>query len=99
MRLPPSQPFGGCGQLASEREIRMSKTDATDPVWVRCNYRRGDVEEVHYCRRNRFGRGDCDLPPWPVDKSNRDTRCGYRPIGELWERIYRGSYCAPPSRQ
>jgi hypothetical protein len=93
--------------LAAVRRLRaargsenpMSDTDSHRPEWVRCNDHRRDVEEVHYCRRGRFGRGDCDLPPWPVSKHDLDARCHYSPTGELWRRIYGGSYVSPRSRR
>ncbi|MGV0740631.1 hypothetical protein ABQF35_30285 [Mycobacterium syngnathidarum] len=77
----------------------MSHTDSHRPDWVRCNDHRGGVEEVHYCRRGRFGRGGCDLPAWPVSKHDLDAHCRYSPTGELWQRIYGGSYVSPPSRK
>lgn len=75
----------------------MSRTDAHRPVWVRLNDRRGDVVAVHLCERSAGA--DCDLPPWPVDQRHRDTHCYYRPVGELRERAYRGSYVWPRSRR
>ncbi|MDO3110457.1 hypothetical protein [Mycobacteroides abscessus] len=77
----------------------MSDTDAHRPVWVQLNDYRRDVRAAHSYRCHRSGGGECDLPLWPVDKHHRDTACGYRPTGELWERIYRGSCAAPHSRQ
>ncbi|BBX38032.1 hypothetical protein MMAG44476_38055 [Mycolicibacterium mageritense DSM 44476 = CIP 104973] len=68
-------------------------------MWVRCNNRRGDVVVRHGYRCHRTGGVTCDLPQWPVDKHHLDTGCHYRPAIALWERIYRGSYMAPPSRQ
>ncbi|CPR93559.1 hypothetical protein PP568_06850 [Mycobacteroides abscessus] len=77
----------------------MSKTDKTDPIWVRLNGHRGDVRIWHCHRCCASGGIRCDLPTWPVHKRDRKTNCGYRPIGELGERIDRGSNCAPSSRK
>jgi hypothetical protein len=77
----------------------MPDADKTDPIWVRLNDRRRDVRAAHSYQCHQTGGAGCDLPSWPVDKHDRDTRCGYRPTGELWERIYGGSYVNPPSRQ
>lgn len=75
----------------------MSKTDGTRPVWVQINDRRDDVVAEHLCERSTGA--DCDLPSWPVSKSDRDTHCYYRPAGDLRERVYGGSYASPRSRR
>ncbi len=77
----------------------MSDTDKTDPIWVRLNDHRRDVRAAHSYRCHGSGGAACDLPPWPVDRHRREAECRYRPAGELWERVYRGSYTAAPSRQ
>lgn len=77
----------------------MSNTDAHRPEWVRMNDRRGDVRVSHSHRCHRSGGTECDLPAWPVDQLHRDTGCCYRPTGELWQRIYGGTYASPPSRK
>ena len=77
----------------------MSDTDKTDPVWVRLNDHRGDVVATHSYRCHGSGGANCDLPAWPVGKHELGTLCCYLPTGELWERIYGGSYVSPPSRQ
>lgn len=77
----------------------MSRTEAHRPVWVQCNDHRGDVYASHSYRCHRSGGAGCDLPAWPVDRHHLDTGCCYRPAGELWERVYGGSYVSPPSRR
>lgn len=77
----------------------MSDTDSHRPVWVQSNDNRADVTVSHSYRCHGTGGGACDLPEWPVDKHHLDTGCSYRPTGELWQRIYRGSYVSPRSRR
>lgn len=77
----------------------MSHTDAHRPEWVQCNDHRRDVTVSHSYRCDRTGGAACDLPEWPVDKHHLETGCCYRPTGELWQRVYRGSYVSPRSRR
>lgn len=77
----------------------MSHTDKTRPVWVQCNDHLGDVVVSHSYRCHRTGGAACDLPAWPVSKHHLETGCSYSPAGELWQRIYGGSFVTPRSRQ
>ncbi|OBA98299.1 hypothetical protein A5666_22940 [Mycolicibacterium fortuitum] len=76
----------------------MSDNDAHRPDWVQCNDYRRDVTVSHSYRCHGTGGAACDLPEWPVDKQDLDTRCCYRPTGELWQRIY-GGYVVTRSRK
>ncbi len=77
----------------------ISDTDSTRPVWLQLNDHRGDVTVRHGSRCHRSRGTDCDLPAWPVSKPDLDTRCYYAPTGELWQRVYGGSYVTPRSRK
>lgn len=98
MRLPSSQPIGGCGQLAEARNP-MSDTDAHRPEWVQCNDHRRDVTVSHSYRCRGSGGTACDLPAWPVDKHHLDTGCCYRPTTQLWRRMYGDTYVTLRSRR
>ncbi|BBX82190.1 hypothetical protein MAUB_00630 [Mycolicibacterium aubagnense] len=81
MRLPPSQPFGGCGQPAERQTNPMSKTDKTRPWRVQMNdapamraaHTCGDLHHLHAAF-------PCDLPNDPWSQAN--TGCRWEPVHE-----------------
>lgn len=83
----------------------MSRTDKTDPIWVKINrLGRPQVEEFH------FGCGEqhpCDLPNFPEPYLNEFTRCRWLPgSASAWVKAFGNkrpcslpcNYCFPPSK-
>lgn len=97
MRLLPHRSRSEAAGSLLKAGNPMSHTDSHRPAWVQYNDHRRDVVTSHICHRS--GGADCDLPAWPVDRHHNDTSCCYRPTGELWQRIYGGSYVAVRSRR
>ncbi len=98
MRLLPTQPSGGCGQLARS-ENPVSHTDAHRPEWVQLNDHRGAVLVAHSYQCHRSGGADCDLPAWPITKHDLVTGCCYYPTAVLSQRINGYSYAGNRGRK
>lgn len=93
MRLLPTQPFGGCGQLAEAR-IRMSKTDKTRPA----NVQERDAAAMRPQHSGAcIGGCGCDLPGDPRSRDSSVSRCRWVPVRGL--EPYWKAFSDTPYRQ